>query len=609
MACLFFNLGTGCEKIGKMNHPSYQTQLQKTRRQEASNEKGSSLAPPPFQLKATSINRTEAPDSQRPEDQQKQSIRPNVGSWEHSLEIFSQEMGEDFSNIKFQTESSQAKQLNALAYTQGEEIHFAPGQFKPNTEKGIALIGHELTHVKQQRRQNVQANTQIGGKGVNTDKGLEAEADTMGAKLVQAANNASFQLQKNEGHQSINASQGEQISHHKSSTPIQRQADLTCNAENQGPGICEATPQQANREFACELNSAPLTKPHLTRIFVAGGLGNNAERFTETLSTEEINQASCLSQEAVAADDLDRTEHQTGGRATNRSLPIHWNAQISGLNNHISPLANSGQATTLGDAYRNHRTSELSRMVGQSTTPAMVMAARILAQNHNADNLAESARRLLFIANEYAIINTLNPAQSRRYWESGDTTYCNIYVRDLLKSMGVTSRAIPGGNANSLAAYMARATQYWRRLDGPDLAQNRANQGRIVIITAQGNNNNPGHISLVPAENMTGRGTHAHRDAEGHVDSPLESNAGGGETMRENSGEVRPTANFRYANRHDLYSTYPTSYRSRNDGPNGRPSRHPQWWANGHTNGGFYEYIGPFNNDDAVASTSVLGTQ
>lgn len=90
----------------------------------------------------------------------------------------------DFSDVKVHTESAQAKSIGALAYTQGTDVHFAPGQFKPETSSGQQLIGHELTHVVQQREGKVQANTEIGGMPVNNDPGLEAEADSMGSKAA-----------------------------------------------------------------------------------------------------------------------------------------------------------------------------------------------------------------------------------------------------------------------------------------------------------------------------------------------------------------------------------------------------------------------------------------
>lgn len=94
-------------------------------------------------------------------------------------------IGSDFSNVNIHQDSSKASAVGALAYTQGNDVHFAPGQFKPDTKSGQELIGHELTHVAQQRAGKVQANTSIAGMPVNNEKSLEAEADQMGAKAAQ----------------------------------------------------------------------------------------------------------------------------------------------------------------------------------------------------------------------------------------------------------------------------------------------------------------------------------------------------------------------------------------------------------------------------------------
>lgn len=90
----------------------------------------------------------------------------------------------DFSDVRVHPESSQAPEVGALAYTQGTDIHFAPGQFKPETSAGQQLLGHELTHVVQQAEGRVQPTTEIGGMPVNDNEGLEREADVLGAKAA-----------------------------------------------------------------------------------------------------------------------------------------------------------------------------------------------------------------------------------------------------------------------------------------------------------------------------------------------------------------------------------------------------------------------------------------
>jgi len=90
----------------------------------------------------------------------------------------------DFSGIKIHSNSQKAPEVGALAYTQGSEVHFAPGQFDPYTSRGEQLIGHELTHVVQQRAGRVIPTRQVAGVPLNDDPSLELEADMMGAKTA-----------------------------------------------------------------------------------------------------------------------------------------------------------------------------------------------------------------------------------------------------------------------------------------------------------------------------------------------------------------------------------------------------------------------------------------
>jgi Domain of unknown function (DUF4157) len=89
----------------------------------------------------------------------------------------------DFSAVRVH-ESAQAASLGALAFTQGTDIHFAPGQYDPHSEGGRQLLGHELAHVVQQRAGRVAATSDIGGVPLNDEPALEQEADDLGARAA-----------------------------------------------------------------------------------------------------------------------------------------------------------------------------------------------------------------------------------------------------------------------------------------------------------------------------------------------------------------------------------------------------------------------------------------
>ena len=70
-----------------------------------------------------------------------------------------------------------AKGVNAIAFTTGADIFFQSGKFNPNTQSGLELLAHEVTHTVQQSQGRV-------GSGIDPDAGLESEARAMGAKLA-----------------------------------------------------------------------------------------------------------------------------------------------------------------------------------------------------------------------------------------------------------------------------------------------------------------------------------------------------------------------------------------------------------------------------------------
>lgn len=85
--------------------------------------------------------------------------------------------GVSLDNVRVHYNSSEPAQLNALAYTQGIDIHVAPGQEQH--------LPHEAWHVVQQAQRRVQSTRQLkDGVPINDDAGLEHEANVMGELAV-----------------------------------------------------------------------------------------------------------------------------------------------------------------------------------------------------------------------------------------------------------------------------------------------------------------------------------------------------------------------------------------------------------------------------------------
>jgi len=97
--------------------------------------------------------------------------------------------GISMDDVKVNYNSAKPAQLHAHAYAQGKDIHVSSGQEKH--------LPHESWHVVQQKQGRVQPTKQLKGTvPVNDDKGLENEADVMGAKAVAISGNENSTVQK-----------------------------------------------------------------------------------------------------------------------------------------------------------------------------------------------------------------------------------------------------------------------------------------------------------------------------------------------------------------------------------------------------------------------------
>lgn len=94
-------------------------------------------------------------------------------------------LGASFAAVRVH-EDAYAQRIGAQAFTRGVDLFFAPGRFDPRSPQGLELIGHELTHVKQQAEGRVPVTARIDGAPANDDPGLEREADELGAKAARA---------------------------------------------------------------------------------------------------------------------------------------------------------------------------------------------------------------------------------------------------------------------------------------------------------------------------------------------------------------------------------------------------------------------------------------
>ena len=118
--------------------------------------------------------------AQRVEDEELlPSKRNNTGLPDNLKSGIETLSGISMDEVRVHYNSPKPAQLNAHAYAQGNDIHVGSGQEKH--------LPHEAWHVVQQAQGRVRATTETeSGVKVNDEVALEREADTMGARALQA---------------------------------------------------------------------------------------------------------------------------------------------------------------------------------------------------------------------------------------------------------------------------------------------------------------------------------------------------------------------------------------------------------------------------------------
>ena len=121
--------------------------------------------------------------------QRAETLRPNNTGMPDNLKSGIESLsGFSMDDVRVHYNSSKPATVQALAYTQGTDIHVASGQEKH--------LPHEAWHVAQQMAGRVSPTTNINGMPVNDNASLEHEADVMGEKAVQMKSDESMTVQR-----------------------------------------------------------------------------------------------------------------------------------------------------------------------------------------------------------------------------------------------------------------------------------------------------------------------------------------------------------------------------------------------------------------------------
>jgi hypothetical protein len=99
-----------------------------------------------------------------------------------SRSFFEPLFGRDFSEVRVHTgrqAANSARAISARAYTTGQDVVFAQGNYTPGTAAGDKLLAHELTHVVQQR-EGLQLDGGMGQAGDSYERQADDVADAVG---------------------------------------------------------------------------------------------------------------------------------------------------------------------------------------------------------------------------------------------------------------------------------------------------------------------------------------------------------------------------------------------------------------------------------------------
>jgi hypothetical protein len=99
----------------------------------------------------------------------------------------------DFSAVRVHSDATagaSANEIDAMAYTVGRDVVFAPGAYAPHTTSGTELLAHELAHVVQQTGHSPTSTTSVTSGALELgppDDHFEREADRAASRVAAGA--------------------------------------------------------------------------------------------------------------------------------------------------------------------------------------------------------------------------------------------------------------------------------------------------------------------------------------------------------------------------------------------------------------------------------------
>ncbi|MEM7658942.1 MAG: DUF4157 domain-containing protein [Bacteroidota bacterium] len=394
----------------------------------SSHEQAASLTPPPFQLKSSAVP----------------PVANETGMTDSVKAKMERSFGEDFSDVTIQKNSTSAENLGALAYTQGTEIHFAPGEFDQSSEKGQELLGHELAHVVQQKQGRVHATHSEQGKMVNDDGRLESEADRNG--LV-AARGGKVQS-------SGNSTGGKTVS------PVQRKTSpIQMNRPLPGPDELDGSPRvHPGQVFEAVMAAAYNAK---------GGHANHARSALEARLMVPISRATRgdLSPIPINVYNTDMFNHTWTGNIMfymgNTDRPLGT------LNENVGTGGSAGTGSNMGVTTGTSNTNSAS-VTGGSESSAGIEGGGLSASNGNSSSGTVSASETTTRTEQTGVTGTGSRTSS-----SSSSRVVHRYSADVIVVVSITASYDVSANPLTWGGGLADA------MDGSDYGSSSRRVGTL----------------------------------------------------------------------------------------------------------------------------------
>ncbi|MDM0085098.1 DUF4157 domain-containing protein [Variovorax sp. J31P179] len=155
---LSLSAGAFIQRFANVSSPNDRAEVEAHSTARAVMRMGTPVSTAPVSARSTTtIHRASAANSPALNPKPAQAVAPGGGGGGNLpapvRKFMEPRFGADFGGVRVHTgeaAATQARKLDAAAFTTGRDIHFGKGRFQPDTPAGKELIAHELTHTIQQ---------------------------------------------------------------------------------------------------------------------------------------------------------------------------------------------------------------------------------------------------------------------------------------------------------------------------------------------------------------------------------------------------------------------------------------------------------------------------